>query len=123
MNSESENPKAKIDRMRARLLKAYEMRAQILKAMAHPSRLMMIDAMNDGGEICVCDLVEMVGSDQSTVSKHLAILKLAGIVDDRKEGQKSFYRLTRPCVMNFFDCIERVMEENLESQQEILSAR
>ncbi len=114
---------ANIGRMRERLLKAYEMRAQILKAMAHPSRLMMIDAMNDGGEICVCDLVDMVGSDQSTISKHLGILKAAGIVDDRKEGQKSFYRLTRPCVMNFFDCIERVMEENLESRQEILSTR
>ena len=103
--------------------KIYEMRARILKAMAHPSRLMMIDAMNEGGEICVCDLVELIGSDQSTVSKHLSILRQAGLVDDRKEGQRSYYRLVRPCVMNFFQCVEQVMEENLKTQQEILSER
>ncbi len=114
---------ARPELVRARILKAYEMRAQILKAMAHPSRLMMIDAMNEGGEICVCDLVDMVGSDQSTISKHLGILKRAGIVDDRRDGQKSYYRLMRPCVMNFFECVERVMEENIESQQDILDAR
>lgn len=102
--------------------KIYEMRARILKAMAHPSRLMMLDAMNERGEICVCELVELVGSDQSTVSKHLSILKQAGLVEDRKEGQKSFYRLNRPCVMDFFGCVERVMEENLRVQQEILGS-
>ena len=103
--------------------KLYEMRAQILKAMAHPSRLMMIDAMNEAEEMCVCDLVDLVGSDQSTVSKHLSILRQAGLVEDRKDGQRSFYRLVRPCVMHFFECVEQVMEENLRAQQEILSDR
>ncbi len=101
--------------------KLYEMRARILKAMAHPSRLMMVDAMNERGEICVCDLVELIGSDQSTVSKHLSILKQAGLVEDRKDGQRSFYRLARPCVLSFFECVEQVMEENLKAQQEILA--
>ena len=103
--------------------KLYVMRAQILKALAHPSRLMMIDAMNEVEELCVCDLVDLVGSDQSTVSKHLSILKQAGLVEDRKEGQRSFYRLVRPCVMHFFECVEQVMEENLKAQQEVLGNR
>lgn len=103
--------------------KIYQMRAQILKAMAHPSRLIMIDAMNDRGEICVCDLVDIVGSDQSTVSKHLSILKQAGLVEDRKDGQKSYYSLRCPCVMDFFACAERVAEENLKAQQEVLAKR
>lgn len=102
--------------------KIYEMRANILKAMAHPSRLMMLDAMNERGEICVCELVTLIGSDQSTVSKHLSILKQAGLVEDRKDGQKSFYRLARPCVLNFFECVEQVMRENLESQQKVLAS-
>ncbi len=103
--------------------KIYEMRAGILKAMAHPSRLLIIDALNERGEMCVCDLVELVGADQSTVSKHLSVLKQAGLVNDRKEGTKSLYRLARPCVLNFFACLEQVMEENLRAQQEALSAR
>ncbi len=100
--------------------KIYQMRAQVLKAMAHPSRLMMLDAMNDRGEICVCELVDLVGSDQSTVSKHLAILKQSGLVEDRKDGQKTFYRLRCPCVMDFFSCAERVVKENLDAQREVL---
>lgn len=101
--------------------KLYEMRAQILKALAHPSRLMIVDVLNRQGEVCACDLMEMIGSDQSTVWKHLSILKQAGIIDDRKEGKRSIYRLLRPCVMNFFQCVEQVMEENLREQQELLA--
>jgi len=101
--------------------KLYEMRAQILKALAHPSRLMIVDVLNERGEVCACDLMEIVGSDQSTVWKHLSILKQAGIVDNRKDGKKSMYRLLRPCVMNFFECVEQVMEENLKEQQRIMS--
>lgn len=101
--------------------KLYEMRAQILKALAHPSRLIIVDVLNERGEVCACDLMEIVGNDQSTVWKHLSILKQAGIVDDRKEGKRSIYRLLRPCVMNFFECVEQVMEENLKEQQQIMT--
>ena len=102
--------------------KIYEMRAQILKALAHPSRLQIVDVLNERGEVCACDLMEIVGSDQSTVWKHLSILKQAGIVDDRKAGKRSIYRLLRPCVMNFFGCVEQVLEENLKEQQRVLSS-
>jgi DNA-binding transcriptional ArsR family regulator len=101
--------------------KIYEMRATVLKAMAHPSRLMMIEALSERGEASVTDLVELVGSDQSTVSKHLSVMKQAGLVDDRKEGQKVFYRLRFRCVTDFFACTERVMQQNLKAQQRILS--
>jgi ArsR family transcriptional regulator len=50
----------------------------------------------------------MVGADISTVSKHLSVLKEAGIVESRKEGNQRFYRLEAPCVMNMFSCIEAV---------------
>ena len=89
----------------------YQKRADILKAMAHPSRLMMIDALSKG-ERCVCELQELVGSDMSTVSKHLTVLKKAGIVDDRKVGLWVYYRLKVPCILNFFGCVEAVMDEN-----------
>lgn len=83
----------------------------------------MIEALKDRGEVCVCDLVELVGSDQSTVSKHLSVLKQAGLVEDRKDGQKSFYRLTCPCILDFFACTEQVLRENLKARQEALSNR
>ena len=99
----------------------YEARARIAKALAHPSRLLMLDALADR-EMCVCELTELVGADQSTVSKHLAVLKQAGIVDDRKEGSMAFYRLKVRCLRGFWQCIESVLKENLKAQQAAIEA-
>ena len=97
----------------------YENRARVIKAMAHPSRLMMIDALSEG-EKCVNELRDIVGSDLSTVSRHLSILRSAGIVDDRKDGLQVFYRLRVPCILNFFGCVEAVLEEELKYAMQAL---
>jgi DNA-binding transcriptional ArsR family regulator len=89
----------------------YKSKANIIKAMAHPSRLMMIDALAEG-EKCVCELQVLVDADMSTVSKHLTIMKNAGLVSDRKDGLKVFYRLRVPCVLRFFDCVDAVLRAN-----------
>ena len=96
----------------------YEYRAHILKALAHPSRLVMVDALSEG-ERCVCELQELVGSDMSTVSKHLAVMKAAGIVADRKEGLQVFYHLQTPCILSFLACIDGVIRSNAEAQKRI----
>ena|SRR5210317_728773 len=88
-------------------------RAAILKALAHPSRLMMVEELAKG-ERCVCELQELVGADMSTVSKHLSVLKNAGLVESEKRGLQVFYALLSPCVMNFFSCVESVMEARRE---------
>ena len=90
----------------------YEARVRVVKAMAHPTRMFIVDELSHAGERCVCELTEMIGSDISTVSKHLSILKNAGIVDDDKRGNQVFYRLKCPCIMDFFRCIESVLESN-----------
>lgn len=102
--------------------KLYQKRAEILKSLAHPSRLLIVDVLNDRGELCVCEIMEVVGSDQSTVSKHLSILRQSGIIDHRRDGRNSMYRLARPCVLDFITCIERVMKENLKEQRELLAS-
>ena len=86
-----------------------ERRANILKALAHPSRLMMVDGLAKG-ERCVCELQELVGADMSTVSKHLTVLRNAGLVESDKRGLQVFYTLLSPCVTNFFTCVESVIE-------------
>ncbi|MCX7805553.1 MAG: metalloregulator ArsR/SmtB family transcription factor [Planctomycetota bacterium] len=86
----------------------FKERALIMKALAHPTRLFIVDRLGRR-ETCVCELVSMIGADMSTVSKHLSILKSAGIVEDEKRGLRVFYRLRWPCVLRFFDCIEGVL--------------
>ena len=83
-------------------------RAKVIKAMAHPSRLFIIDRLSLG-EHCVCELRDMIGADLSTVSKHLSVLKEAGIVDVDKRGVQVFYRLKVPCILNFMNCVEAVL--------------
>ena len=86
--------------------------ARVLKALANESRLMIVDRLGQG-ECTAGELVEIVGSDQSTVSKHLAVLRSHGIVEDRREGSYVHYRLVTPCVLNFFSCASEVLELRL----------
>ena len=86
-------------------------KAEIIKALAHPSRLAMLERM-EKGEACVCELQKIVSADISTVSKHLALMKKAGIVADRKEGLRVYYRLKVPCIIRFLTCIEDIAESS-----------
>jgi DNA-binding transcriptional ArsR family regulator len=88
----------------------YRQQARVLKALANDSRLMIVDRLKEG-ECTVSELTELVGSDQSTVSKHLALLRAHRIVEDRREGSNVYYRLLMPCVLDFFVCASRVLEE------------
>lgn len=94
-------------------------RAKVLKAMAHPTRLFIIEELAQE-ERYVCDLTDMIGADISTVSKHLSVLKQAGIVIDDKRGNQVFYRLRVPCILNFFGCVESVLESQAKAQSAIL---
>jgi ArsR family transcriptional regulator len=92
-------------------------RAQVLKAMGHPSRLLILEAVA-GGEKCVGDLQNMVGSDFSTVSRHLSVLKNAGILEDRKQGSQVFYSLRVPCILDFFGCVDAVIGGSVSSDSQ-----
>ena len=88
----------------------FKRQARVLKALANDSRLKIVDRLSRG-ECCVGELTELVGSGPSTVSKHLAVLRSHGIVNDRREGNMVYYTLMTPCVMNFFSCATQVMQE------------
>lgn len=94
--------------------------AKIFKALGHPSRLLMVDALREG-EKCVCDLQALVGDDMSTVSKHLSVLRAAGIVTAEKRGTNSYYTLTLCCLETFLTCTGKVVEKRILSQLAMLS--
>lgn len=85
----------------------YKAQARVIKALAHPTRLFIVDELSRG-EHCVCELTDMIGVEMPTVSRHLSVLKRVGILQDEKRGSQVFYRLRVPCVLNFFKCIEAV---------------
>ncbi len=95
--------------------KLLEAKTQVLKALAHPVRLWMAEQLAEG-EKCVCEMVEPLGLDFSTVSKHLSVMKQAGIVADDKRGKQVFYTLKVPCILNFMGCVEAVLENSAKEQ-------
>jgi DNA-binding transcriptional ArsR family regulator len=96
-------------------LARFEAQAQIMKALSHPTRLFIVHELAKA-EKCVCELTEMVGADTSTISKHLSIMKNAGIVGFEKRGTNMYYSLKMKCVLNFFTCVNEVLKKNVESQ-------
>jgi len=89
----------------------FRSQARVLKALANESRLVIVDRLSQG-ECSAGELTRLVGLDPSTVSKHLAVLRAHGIVEDRREGSVVFYRLLTPCVVSFFACTAQVLKES-----------
>jgi ArsR family transcriptional regulator len=95
--------------------------AEIAKAIAHPLRIAIVDFLKDG-EQCVCDIAEYIGSERSNVSRHLSVMVKAGLLDWRKEGLKVIYKLKCPCITDFFECVINVLKEQVEENQQLLTA-
>ena len=107
--------------MDAATRKLYRMKAEVIAAAGHPIRLAIIDFLKDG-EQCVCDIAVHVGGQRSNVSRHLAVLLKAGVVDQRKDGLKMIYSLKTPCVLNFMKCVEGVLREQARDAAVLLSS-
>lgn len=94
----------------------HQQHAAVFKALGHPARLRIVEALQQD-ERCVCELVEAVGSGWSTVSRHLGVLKAAGIIGDEKRGLQVFYRLKLPCVSTFVACLGAVKADRVVAKR------
>jgi ArsR family transcriptional regulator len=104
----------------AKELALIEAKAHVLKALGHPTRLWMAEQLADG-EKCVCELAEFIDADFSTISKHLSVLKQAGVVEDEKRGKQVYYRLRVPCILKYMSCVEAVIKATVKEQVEMLA--
>ncbi|OGV75477.1 MAG: hypothetical protein A3K19_29250 [Lentisphaerae bacterium RIFOXYB12_FULL_65_16] len=95
--------------------KLYELKAEVLQAMAHPIRLAILDLLKDG-EVCVCDIASRIGAQRSNVSRHLSVMLKAGVVEVRKDGLRMLYTLRTPCVLKFVSCVADVLHAKVESE-------
>ena len=97
-------------RLQGQTRRRLEAQARVIKALAHPTRLFLVEELCKQ-EHSVCELAEMVGCDVSTVSKHLSLLRQAGIVEDEKRGKRVFYRLRMGCAVDFTSCASAILQE------------
>lgn len=92
-----------------------EKRAEIIRAMGSAARLGIVEGLSSSDRT-VGELTEMVDLDISTVSRHLLVLRNAGIVSSRRDGNKMICSLRTPCVLNFINCVEQVIAHENEEQ-------
>lgn len=92
-----------------------EAKATVLKALGHPTRLWLAEQLADG-EKCVCQMAASIEADVSTVSKHLAILRNAGVVCVEKRGKQVYYRIKVPCILQYLPCVEEVIRAQVQDQ-------
>jgi len=89
--------------------------AEVAKALAHPARLAMVDELSRRDR-CVCELAALTDLDLSTVSRHLAALRHAGIVECTKSGTRITCHLRCRCILNVFGCVDGVLRANAKAQ-------
>ena len=82
-------------------------RSLVVKAMAHRTRLLIMEALMHG-ERCVNELTEMAGCDITTLSKHLSVMKRAGLLFSEKRGLNVYYHIACPCFGEFFRCVDLI---------------
>ena len=99
----------------------YEKQAEVLKALAHPLRVAILDYLKDG-EQCVCDIAKYVASERSNVSRHLAIMVSCGVLECRKDGLNVIYRLKARCILDFFKCITTCLKQQAKDTEKLLKA-
>lgn len=94
-------------------------KADILKAMAHPTRINILESLREG-ERCVCEIIELVDSEQSNTSQHLAQLKKMGIISSRKDGLKVIYRVNNSEVFFLLDMLDKIIANQMEESLALL---
>jgi len=99
----------------------YEKQAQIIKAVAHPLRVGIVDFLS-GGPQCVCDIAEYVDAERSNASRHLSVMTSAGILDSYKDGLMVMYQLKTPCIIDFIKCVTKCIKQQAKAGQRVLQS-
>jgi ArsR family transcriptional regulator, arsenate/arsenite/antimonite-responsive transcriptional repressor len=87
----------------------------VLSALAEPTRLSAVRMLRDGSELCVCDLMRALGATQSRMSRHMQVLKQAGLVVDRRDAQWVRYRLNSDMPENVRILIDAALMEEVDA--------
>lgn len=101
----------------------YKARAKIAKSLAHEARLKIVSVLAEQGDTCACEFVEFLDLSQPSVSRHLSVLKDAGVISSKKEGLNVIYKLQMQCIANFFSCIDDVLLAKVKNRQKELGIK
>ena len=97
-----------------------EMKAEVLKALAQPTRLKILELLRNG-ERCICEIVPAINGEQSNISRHISLMQKSHLVTTRKDGVKVMVKVKNPEIFNILDRVSRILKVQFEEQEKLFS--
>lgn len=99
--------------------KALELKAEVLKALAQPTRLKILEFLREG-ERCICEIIPAVGGEQSNISRHISLMQKSQLVATRKEGVKVMVKVMDPRVYAILDQVGAFLRTRMKEQSRLV---
>ena len=99
--------------------RALELKAEVLKAMAQPTRLKILECLR-GGERCICEIIPAVGGEQSNISRHISLMQKSRLVTTRKDGVKVMVKVTDPKIFAILDHVSVILKNQMTVQNRLM---
>jgi ArsR family transcriptional regulator len=97
-----------------------ELKAEILKALAQPTRLKILELIRNG-EKCICEIVPAINGEQSNISRHISLMQKSNLVTTRKDGVKVMVKVKDPQIFNILDRVGRILKNQMKEQEMLFS--
>ena len=94
------------------------LKADILKAMAQPTRLRILELLRDG-EKCICEIIPAINGEQSNISRHISLMQKCRLVSTRKDGVKVMVKIRDPRIFEILDRISLVLKTQIQEQNRL----
>ena len=99
--------------------RAIELKAEVLKALAQPTRLKILEFLR-GGERCICEIIPAVGGEQSNISRHISLMQKGRLVTTRKDGVKVMVKVTDPKIFAILDQVSVFLRNQMSVQTRLM---
>ena len=97
-----------------------ELKAEILKALAQPTRLKILELLRNG-ERCICEIVPAINGEQSNVSRHISLMQKSHLVTTRKDGVKVMVNVKDPKIFEILDRVGSILKNQMKEQEKLLA--
>ena len=98
-----------------------ELKAEILKALAQPTRLKILELLRHG-ERCICEIVPAINGEQSNISRHISLMQRSHLVTTRKDGVKVMVSVKDPEIFKILDRVNAILRHQMNEQRELVSS-
>ena len=100
--------------------KAVQLKSEVLKALAQPTRLKILECIR-GGEKCICEIVPEINGEQSNISRHLSVMQKSHLITTRKDGVRVMVKVKGPEIFEILDKVGLLLKRELMEQRKVLA--